>query len=50
MKVHDVARLRAKLREADRRAGEVLGDFNGTFLRIGRFLPGSSSWERPPSA
>ena len=46
MKVHDVGQLRAKLRDLDRRANESLGHFNSTSLGIGRFIPGSSPWER----
>lgn len=46
MKSYDVDQLRANFRDLDRRANENLGTLNSTSLGIGRYVPGSSPWER----
>jgi mannose-6-phosphate isomerase-like protein (cupin superfamily) len=46
MKSYDVDQMRAAFRELDRRAYESLGTFDSTSLGIGRYVPGSSPWER----
>lgn len=46
MKIHDVDQMRARFRDLDQRANESLGTFNSTSLGLGRYVPGSSPWER----
>ena len=46
MKTHDVARLRDQLGKLTKRANEQLGSFDGDTVGIGRYVPGSSPWER----
>jgi mannose-6-phosphate isomerase-like protein (cupin superfamily) len=46
MKAYDVAAVRAKFEVLSGRANESLGMFDSSSLGIGRYLPGSSPWER----
>jgi mannose-6-phosphate isomerase-like protein (cupin superfamily) len=46
MKVHDVGSLRDQFQELTRRANERLGSFDADTVGIGRYVPGSSPWER----
>jgi mannose-6-phosphate isomerase-like protein (cupin superfamily) len=46
MRVYDVGRIRAKFRDLEGRANEALGTLNAASLGIGRYIPGSSPWER----
>jgi mannose-6-phosphate isomerase-like protein (cupin superfamily) len=46
MKTHDVGHLRDRLGKLERRANEQLGSFDADTVGIGRYVPGSSPWER----
>ena len=46
MRSQDVGRMRAALNLLDRRANERLGTFDAHSIGLGRYVPGSSPWER----
>lgn len=46
MKTHDLGRSRDQLGKLAKRANEILGSFNADTVGIGRYVPGSSPWER----
>jgi mannose-6-phosphate isomerase-like protein (cupin superfamily) len=46
MKSQDVRRLRDQLNQLSKRANEQLGLFDTASIGIGRYVPGSSPWER----
>lgn len=46
MKGHDVKSIREKFSDLAERANESLGNYNDANLGIGRYLPGTSPWER----
>jgi mannose-6-phosphate isomerase-like protein (cupin superfamily) len=46
MKTHDVGRLRDQLSKLTKRGNEHLGSFDADTVGIGRYVPGSSPWER----
>jgi quercetin dioxygenase-like cupin family protein len=46
MTIHDVNEARARFAALDKRANESLGTFNSMALGIGRYVAGSSPWER----
>lgn len=46
MNKHDVAEIRETLRTHTERRNDSLGKFDGDSIGIGRFVPGSSPWER----
>ncbi|HEY5647794.1 MAG TPA: cupin domain-containing protein [Pseudomonadales bacterium] len=46
MQVHDVAKIRLALSALERRANEYLGSFGDCSIGVGRYVPGSSPWER----
>lgn len=46
MKTYDVGRLRDQLGKLTKRANEHLGSFDADTVGIGRYVPGSSPWER----
>ena len=46
MKTYDVGRLRDQLGTLTKRANEQLGSFDADTVGIGRYVPGSSPWER----
>jgi quercetin dioxygenase-like cupin family protein len=46
MNVQDVSKLREQLNTRTTRANERLGSFDADVVGIGRYVPGSSPWER----
>ena len=46
MKTHDVRSIRQRFNELSERANESLGSYNDSALGIGRYVPGTSPWER----
>jgi mannose-6-phosphate isomerase-like protein (cupin superfamily) len=46
LKTRDVGRLRDQLNKLAKRANEQLGSFDAATIGIGRYVPGSSPWER----
>jgi mannose-6-phosphate isomerase-like protein (cupin superfamily) len=46
MKTYDVGRLRDQFGKLTKRANEQLGSFDADTVGIGRYVPGSSPWER----
>jgi mannose-6-phosphate isomerase-like protein (cupin superfamily) len=46
MRRQDVGRMREALNALDRRANERLGTFDAHSIGLGRYVPGSSPWER----
>jgi mannose-6-phosphate isomerase-like protein (cupin superfamily) len=46
MVVYDVKSMRERFSELDERANEPLGSYDDRTLGIGRFVSGSSPWER----
>jgi len=46
MKVQDVSKARSQLNTRATRANEGLGTFDADNIGIGRYIPGSSPWER----
>ena len=46
MKTHDVKSIRERFNELLERANESLGSYNDSTLGIGRYVPGTSPWER----
>ena len=46
MNVQDVSKLRGQLNKRTTRANERLGSFDADVVGIGRYVPGSSPWER----
>ncbi len=46
MRTYDVTAVRDRFRSLDARANESLGSHDGSSIGIGRYVPGSSPWER----
>jgi len=46
MNSYDVKSIRARFSRLSERANETLGSFNDSSLGIGRYIKGSSPWER----
>ena len=46
MKVYDVKAIRQRFDELSERANELLGSYDDSTLGIGRYVPGTSPWER----
>jgi len=46
MKKYDVVRIREAFATLTQRANESLGSLNESSIGIGRYIPGSSPWER----
>jgi mannose-6-phosphate isomerase-like protein (cupin superfamily) len=46
MKKHDVTRIREAFAALSRRANESLGSFDESSIGIGRYVAGSSPWEK----
>jgi mannose-6-phosphate isomerase-like protein (cupin superfamily) len=46
MKTHDVAGIRGKFATLSRRANESLGTLDAGSIGIGRYVPGTSPWEK----
>ncbi len=46
MEAHDVNAIRDRFRSLDSRANESLGSLDNANIGIGRYVPGSSPWER----
>ena len=46
MKAYDVKTIRERFDLLDERANESLGSYNDSSLGIGRYVPGTSPWER----
>jgi mannose-6-phosphate isomerase-like protein (cupin superfamily) len=46
LKTRNVGRLRDQLNKLAKRANEQLGSFDAATIGIGRYVPGSSPWER----
>lgn len=46
MKTSDVDKIRKELKELTERRNESLGSFNDNHIGIGRFVTGSSPWEK----
>lgn len=46
MKGHDVSRIREAFAALTKRANEPLGRFDQCSVGIGRYIPGSSPWEK----
>lgn len=46
MNKHDVASIRDRFAALSRRANESLGAFDASSIGVGRYVPGSSPWER----
>ena len=46
MKTYDVKAIREQFDRLSERANEALGPFNDSTLGIGRYIPGTSPWER----
>jgi mannose-6-phosphate isomerase-like protein (cupin superfamily) len=46
MNKYDVAKIRSTFDSLSERANEPLGKFNDCAIGIGRFIPGSSPWEK----
>ncbi|MFM8355103.1 MAG: cupin domain-containing protein [Gammaproteobacteria bacterium] len=46
MRSRDIASIREQLRALTQRANEQLGSFDAGSVGLGRYVPGSSPWER----
>lgn len=46
MEVYDVKSIRERLRALAERANESLGTYDSSVLGIGRYVPGTSPWEK----
>jgi len=46
MKTHDVKAIRAQFNRLTERSNVALGSLNDSTLGIGRYIPGTSPWER----
>lgn len=46
MKTHDITSIRKAFAELSTRANESLGSFDQSSIGIGRYVAGSSPWER----
>jgi mannose-6-phosphate isomerase-like protein (cupin superfamily) len=46
MKTYDIKSIRNRLGALSERANEALGSFDKTMLGLGRYVPGTSPWER----
>lgn len=46
MKVYDVGAIRKRFDSLSERANEALGKYDDSILGIGRYVPGTSPWER----
>jgi len=46
MKIYDVASTRETFRALAKRANESLGTYDASSIGLGRYVPGSSPWER----
>ena len=46
MQVYDVKSIRERFGTLTERANEALGSYDGSMLGIGRYIPGTSPWEK----
>lgn len=46
MKVYDVKAMRERFSTLSQRANESLGSYDSSMLGVGRYVPGTSPWER----
>ena len=46
MRVYDVKSIRERFETLTERANEALGSFDTSMLGIGRYIPGTSPWEK----
>jgi mannose-6-phosphate isomerase-like protein (cupin superfamily) len=46
MQVHDVKAMRERFSGLSERANESLGSYDSSMLGIGRYIPGTSPWEK----